>query len=546
MSAYNYQLIIKHLLEDGVNREPKKEIIYRDIVRYTWADFYERVKKLANALQELGVKKGTKVAVLDWDTHRYLELYFAVPMMGAILHTINLRLPPEHILYTAKHAEDEVLVIRDEFLPLVERVKDLLPKSLKLFIITSDTSKAVETKLEPAYDYESIVEKASPNYEFPDLDENTDATLFYTSGTTGLPKGVIFRHRDIVLHTLSVAVSSLFPSEVRLSAQDTIMPLVPFFHVHSWGVPYIAAFLAVKFVLPGRYEWDYILELMRKEKVTYTYGVPTILHALVNHPKAEEYRDVFSRLKMLIGGAALPRGLALRARQLGMKVIAAYGLSETCPALTVAGYKEHMLDWPEEKRFDVTLKTGFPFPLVKIRVVNEKGEDVPRDGKTVGEVVTRAPWCTREYYKDSEKTKELWKDGWLHTEDSGVWDEDGYIQLVGRIKFVIKSGGEWISPLILEDLISTHPAVSEVAVIPVPHEKWGERPVAIIVPKAEYKEKITEDEMRKFMEKLAEEGNVAKWWIPDRFIFVESMAKTGTGKIDVMKLIEQYKSLKLE
>jgi len=289
-----------------------------------------------------------------------------------------------------------------------------------------------------------------------------------------------------------------------------------------------------------------ILELMRKEGVTYTYCVPTILHALVYHPKAEEYRDVFSRLRASIGGAALPRGLALRARELGMKVTSGYGLSETCPVLTISGYKEHMLDWPEDKKLEVRLKTGLPIPLVKLRVVNEKGEDVPKDEKSIGEIVVRAPWCTREYYKDPEKTKELWKDGWLHTGDLAVWDEDGYVKIVGRLKFVIKSGGEWISPLILEDLLSTHPAVSEVAVIPVPHEKWGERPIAVIVPKAEYKDKITEDDLRKFMLKLADEGKVAKWWIPDRFIFTDSLPKTGTGKVDVLKLIEQYKTLKLE
>ncbi len=240
MSAYNYQLIIKNILEWGVNRAPNKEIVYRDLVRYTWSQFYERVKMLANALEELGVKRGTKVAVLDWDTHRYLELYFAVPMMGAILHTINLRLPPEHILYTMKHAEDEVLVVRDEFLPIVERVKDMLPESLRTFIITSDTGTMPETKLEPAYDYESLVKEASPDYEFPELDENTDATIFYTSGTTGLPKGVIFTHRQITLHTLCVALVSLFPGEFHLTSQDVVMPLVPFFHVHSWGMPYMS------------------------------------------------------------------------------------------------------------------------------------------------------------------------------------------------------------------------------------------------------------------------------------------------------------------
>ena len=544
--AYSYPLLIKYLLEYGVERAPNKEIVYRDLVRYTWRGFYDRVKKLARALADLGVKPGMKVGVLDFDTHRYMELFFAVPMMGAVLHTINLRLPPKWILHTIRHAEDDVFVIRDEFVPLLEKVKGMLPPSVKWFIIGSDKGEMPSTTLEPAYEYEELLKEAKPDYEFPDFDENTWATLFYTTGTTGLPKGVWFTHRQIVLHTLSLIIHlSALPAESNLVTTDVIMPMVPFFHVHSWGIPYVAALLGMKMVLLGRYEPELIFELMRKEGVTVSHMVPTLLHMMVYHPKAEEYRDALSRWKVIIGGAALPKGLAMRARELGIRVMAGYGLSETCPVLTIAVFKDHMLDWPEEAKLDVAIKTGFPLPLVRLRVVDEQMRDVPRDGKTIGEIVVRAPWLTQSYYKDPERSKELWRGGWLHTGDMAVWDEEGYIQITGRYKFMIKSGGEWIPPLALESILSMHEAVSEVAVIPVPSSRWGERPIALVVLKPEYKGKVSEEDLRKHMEKAVDEGKIVKWWIPDKFVFVDSLPKTSVGKIDYLKLIEQYKTMQL-
>lgn len=545
--AYKYPLLIKDLLEYGIQRAPDKEIVYRNVIRYTWKEFYERVKRLANALSELGIEKGDKIGVLDFDTHRYLELYFAVPMMGAILHTINLRLPPEWILHTIKHAEDKILVVRDEFLPMIEKIKGILPQSIKFFIIGSDKGEMPSTTLEPAYEYESLLKEAKPEYEFPELNENTTATLFYTTGTTGLPKGVIFTHRQIVLHTLATVIHlSAFPAEVKVDSTDVLMPMVPFFHVHSWGMPYNASLLGMKLVLLGKYEPETIFEIMRKEGVTFSHMVPSLLHMMVYNPKAEEYRDVLSKWKVVIGGAALPKGLAKRAKELGIKAMAGYGLSETCPVLTISVYKEHMLDLDEERKIDVAIRTGFPIPLVKLRVVDEQMKDVPKDWKSMGEIIVRSPWCTSEYYKDPEKTSELWRGGWLHTGDMAKWDEEGYIQIGGRTKFVIKSGGEWIPHLLLEDLLSLHPAVSEVAVIGVPSSKWGERPVALLVLKQEYKEKPpTEEEFKEYLSKAVEQGKIAKWWIPDKFVFVETLPKTSVGKIDYMRLWKEYETMKL-
>ncbi|MEM3832201.1 MAG: fatty acid--CoA ligase [Thermoprotei archaeon] len=541
MSYYEYPLLIKKILVQTLYRQPPTEIVYRDISRYSWMKFYERIQRLANALESIGAKKGSKVAVIDFDTHRYLEAYFAIPMIGAVLHTVNIRLPPEQILYTAVHAEDDIVLVRDEFLPLVEKVASALP-TVKAWIIMSDTGSTPSTSLKPAYYYEDLLNSVSSHYEFPDFDENTEATLFYTSGTTGLPKGVHFTHRQLVLHTLALtSMLSSYPSVVNITSKDVMMPLVPFFHVHSWGLPYTAAMLGNKIVLLGRYDPKIALELIKKEKVTFSHMVPTILHMILNHPEIDNYKDYLKNWKVVIGGAALPKTLALKAMQFGIKIMAGYGLSETAPVLTIANPREDMLEWPSEKLIDIVIKTGIPIPLVELRVIDAEGKDVPRDSKTVGEIVVRTPWLTRDYYKDPEKTKELWAGGWLHTGDIAVIDEYGYIKIVDRIKDVVKSGGEWISSLTLEDLIALHPAVSEVAVIGAPHPRWGERPVAIIVAKKGMQ--VTEDELKKHLENYVESGRITKWWIPDKFIFVNEIPKTSTGKIDKKILRDQYKTL---
>ncbi|MGP3668124.1 MAG: long-chain fatty acid--CoA ligase [Candidatus Bathyarchaeota archaeon] len=536
MSTYEYQLTLTKILERAVNVFPDVEIVYRNIFRYTYADLYRRIQKLANVLKKLGVREGVKIATLELNTHRHLELYFAVPCMGAVLHMANPRLSLEEIAYILNHAEDEVLFVNEAFLPIVEAMSDKL-KTIKYYVIMSDKKEIPETKLKPVYEYEELIDSASSTYEFPELGENQVATMGYTTGTTGLPKGVYFTHRQNVLHTLSVAAA--LGCYLKITHYDTILHVVPMYHVHSWGMPYVATMLGMKQVFPGMFDPKIFLELVKNEKVTYTCMVPTVLDMILKHPEVDNYKPHLEGLNVIIGGAALPRALCERGRSYGMNVLAAYGLSETCPVLTIAYLKRSMVEWSREEKIEKWVKTGLPIPLVDLRIVDSQGNDVKKDEKQMGEIVVRAPWLTKEYYKDPEKTKELWAGGWMHTGDIAVLDKDGYVKIVDRAKDVVKSGGEWISSLTLEDVILTHPAVSEVAVVGVEHERWGERPIALIVLKPEYKDKVSEDDFKEHLKKFPEK--IPRWWMPDRFIFVESIPKTSVGKIDKKVLRQKYK-----
>ena len=540
--SLNYQLTIDKLLLQTIHRKSKSEIVYGR-TRYDWVEFCSRIRKLASGLQGMGVRKGSKVAVLDFDTNRYLEAYFAVPMMGAILHTVNIRLPPEHIAYTMGHAEDDFVLLRDDFVPMATKIASNV-KSIKGVVTMSDTGSAPSLPLKNVKFYDDMLAEADGGYEFPELDENTQATIFYTSGTTGMPKGVWFTHRQIVLHTLSaqIGLSSSAPPN-RLYFTDVVMPLVPFFHVHCWGIPYAVAMNGQKIVLAGRYDPTAILELISREKVTFSDMVPTILNMIVNHPSVEKYTEALSRWKVVIGGSALPRELAVRARRLGIKVMSGYGLSETAPILTLANPNErHALMNDEELLDSLLLKTGIPIPLVQIRVVDGEMKDVPRDSKSTGEIVVRGPWLTKEYYKDEEKTKELWAGGWLHTGDMAVVDHEGYLTIVDRIKDAVKSGGEWIPTLILEDLLVRHPALSEAAVIGAKEKNWGERPVAIVSLRPG--QTTDEADLTKHCQKLVADGKIAKFWVPERFIIMaEPLPKTSTGKLDKKILREKYSAI---
>lgn len=536
---YDYNLTVSRILGQTLQRNSSSEIVYGK-TRYTWPRFFERVQRLASALDKLGVKKGSKVAIVDVDTNRYLEAYYAVPMMGAVLHTVNVRLPLEHVGYTVQHAEDEVVLVRDEFLPLAIKLAPKA-KSVKALVTMSDSGSAPGLPF-PGGSYEDLLASASSHYDFPELDENTTATLFYTSGTTGFPKGVWFTHRQLVLHTLALAAVFSAPP-LSVTASDVVLPMVPFFHVHGWGFPYFAGLLGQKIVLAGKYDPVNVLALLEREKVTFSSMVPSLLNMLLSHPDATNYREALSRWKVGVGGSALPRNLALTARKFGIKIMSGYGLSETAPVLTLATPKDELLQLPEDEMLDrVLLKAGTPIPLAEIRVVDDKMRDVPRDSKTMGEVVARAPWTTREYYKDPEGTKRLWADGWLHTGDIAVMDEHGYVSIVDRMKDVVKSGGEWISTIILEDLLANHPAVFETAVINGKDEKWGERPVAIVAlrPGAS----ATEEELKKHLEGYVREGKIASFWVPDRVLVVtESLPKTSTGKVDKKPLREKYQGI---
>lgn len=537
--SYQYPLIIKKILSTGVIYGQNQEIVYRDKFRYKYQDMHRRVHRLANGLAALGIKKGDVIGILDFDSHRSLECFFAIPMMGAVMHTLNYRLTPEQIVYTINHGGDSVILVHTDFLPLLEAIRGHL-KTVKKIIVMTEDGKVPETKLTIDDEYDSLLKKSATHYDFPDLDENTQATLFYTTGTTGDPKGVHFTHRQLVLHTLILGVTiGGYDMRGGFRSGDVYMPLTPMFHVHAWGVPYLATMLGVKQVYPGRYEPEMLLKLILTEKVTFSHCIPTIIHMLVTNPVAKKVD--LSKWKVVIGGAALPRALAKAAMELGIQISAAFGMSETCPLVTAANLKSTMLGLDEEKKLDIYIKTGLPAPLVEVEVVDPWGKFLPHDGKSTGELVMRAPWLTRSYYKDPEKTSSLWKDGWLHGGDVAYIDPDGYVQLTDRLKDVIKTGGEWVSSLDMENQVSQHPAVSEAAVIGIPDAKWGERPLVIIVPRPEFKGKLTIDEMKLYMKKLADEGKIPKYGIPERYEFIDTMPRTSVGKVNKIELRKTFK-----
>lgn len=536
-SAYDYPLIIKHLLHTPIAHAADQEIVYRDLHRFDYRTLRRRIGQLASGLASHGVKPGDTVAVLDWDSHRYLECFFAVPMMGAVLHTVNIRLSAEQLLYTINHAEDDVILVNSEFLPMLEEIKDRIER-VKTFILLTDTPDRQATSLPIAAEYEELLASSSADYTFGDFDENTRATTFYTTGTTGLPKGVYFSHRQLVLHTLSTMAALGTPVGERLHRADVYMPITPMFHVHAWGIPYIATVMGIKQVYPGRYTPDGLLGLIQREKVTFSHCVPTLLHMLLNSPASHNVD--LAGWKVIIGGSALPRGLAKAALERGIDVFGGYGMSETCPVLTLAQLTPAMLQRDVDAQVDVRVKAGRPIPLVDLRIVDDEMHDVPHDGQAAGEVVVRAPWLTQGYLNDRQSSEQLWRGGYLHTSDIGTIDSLGYLQITDRIKDVIKSGGEWISSLEIEDILSQYPGVSEAAVIGMPDEKWGERPVALLVLKAAAAGTVNDDQIKAFVAGYAERGVISKWAIPSRVLFVEQIDKTSVGKLDKKLLRQKY------
>jgi fatty-acyl-CoA synthase len=512
--------------------------VYSDKLRYTYRTLNERIHRLAGGLEKLDVQPGDTVAVFDYDSHRYLECFFAIPMMGAVLQTINWRLSADQILYTINHAEAKMIIIHNDFVPILEDIRDQL-ESAQTIVLISEAEAGPDAKLNFAAEYEELLQSVSGDYAFRDLDENTKATTFYTTGTTGNPKGVYFSHRQLVLHTLSVAIScGAYHTIGRFRSNDVYMPMTPMFHVHAWGFPYVATMLGVKQIYPGPYEPHKLLKLIRDENVTYSHCVPTILQMLLNCPAAQEVD--LSNWKVVIGGARLPKGLATAAQELGVEIHAGYGMSETGPVMSMATPKEDMLDWEKDELLDVIIKTGKPIPLAEFEVFDAQGNALPHDGESSGEVVMRSPWLTQSYFKTPQKTAELWRSGWLHSGDVGYIDKEGYLQITDRIKDVIKSGGEWISSLDLENLMSQHEAVLESAAIGVPDEKWGERPMMVITLKPEFKDKVSAEDFMQFMKKFAEEGKLPKYGVPDRYEFVEQIPKTSVGKLDKKELRKHY------
>jgi len=528
-SAHDAPLSIGHILERGVAAAPSQEIVYGDRLRYTYATLAQRVQRLASALAALGVKPGATVAIMDWDSHRYLECFFAVPMMGAVLHTVNVRISPEQILYTINHAQDDVILVNAEFLPIVESIHAKIRPGVKLVLINDQDAKP-QTSLPFAAEYEAMLAQAKPSFAFPQLDENMRATTFYTTGTTGLPKGVYYSHRQLVLHTYATIAAMANAAHAAFTARDVYMPITPMFHVHAWGFPYVATMLGVKQVYPGRYVPDTLLALIGREKVTFSHCVPTILQMMLSCPAAAG-ADL-NGWKTIIGGSALPLPLARAALERGVDIIAGYGMSETCPILTLSHLLPQMLAEPREQTLPYRCKAGRPIPFVQLRIVDDELNDVAHDGTSQGEIVVRSPWLTQGYLGEPERSEELWRGGWLHTGDVGVIDEHGYVKIVDRIKDVVKTGGEWVSSLDLEDIILRAPGVGEVAVVGIPDARWGERPVALVVCKPGDAGRVSEDAIRRHVGEYAERGAISKYAVPDRVHFVDAIPKTSVGKLD--------------
>ena len=533
--AHNYQLLIKNILNTPIYFDPNQEIVYRADKRFTYATFKKRVHKLANMLSAMGVKKGDTVAVMDYDSHRYLECYFAIPMLGAILHTINIRLSPEQILYTIDHAEDDVILAHTDFLPVLEQIKGRL--DVESFIVLSDDELIPPTSLHVKGEYETLLHDQADFFDFPDFDENTRATTFYTTGTTGFPKGVYFTHRQLVLHTLG-ALSTLgsAPHQGNFRQDDVYMPITPMFHVHAWGLPYVATMLGVKQVYPGRYIPDLLLELIAKEKVTFSHCVPTIMHMLFNSPKIHEVD--LRGWKVMIGGAALPKAMCQEALKRGIDMFTGYGMSETCPILSIAQLTPEMLALDDDAQSDIRIKTGRSMALVEIQVVDEGMHPLPHDGTHTGEIVVRSPWLTQGYFKDQKNSEILWQGGYLHTGDIATMDEKGYIKITDRMKDIIKVGGEWVSSLEIEDIINRHPDVKEVAVIGIDDEKWGERPLALIVK--DPTKTISDKEIMLHAKEFIKKGIMARESMLLKIKFVESIDKTSIGKVDKKELRKKY------
>ena len=531
------------LLTGFLNRAERyfghKKIISRTgenaIHEFTYKQYANRTRKLAQALEKLGMTRGTKVATFCWNHHRHLEAYFAVPCAGAVLHMVNIRLFPEHIIYVVNHAEDEIILVDDSLLPLVEAVAPHF-KTVQAYVICGDNVDLSKTTLPNAYSYEELLAEASGDYVFPeDLDENSPAGMCYTSATTGMPKGVVYTHRSIVLHSSLMA----FADGVGLKERDVVLPVVPMFHANAWGLPFACVNIGATQVLPGpMFTPQLILDLFEKYNVTVSAGVPTIWLGVLQEQRANA-RDLSSLRSLVCGGSASPLGLIRAFEEMGIEYYTGFGMTETSPLVSLSMLTSEMDAYSFDEKMEVRLTQGLTMPFVETRIVNENG-DVPWDGKTMGEIIVRGPWIAAEYYKD-ERTAEAFKDGWLYTGDIAVYTPDGYIRITDRTKDLIKSGGEWISSIELENALMTHQKVFEAAVIAIPHEKWIERPLACVVPKPEFKDNISKEEL---LQSLIDQ--FPKKWVPDDIVFLEEIPKTSVGKFLKAKLRDELKDYTLQ
>jgi len=524
-----YQMQLKPLLMRGVLYFGNKEGIYspdhggREF-RCTWQEEYERICRLANALSNLGIEQGDKVGTFAWNTHRHGELSFAVPMMGAVFHPTNIRYGRDHLIYAINHSNDKIMFVDEDLIPLLEGVSDEL-ETVKSYVVMTPSDKLPQTKLSPVYSYEELLRQASPTYDFPDdIPENSLAMLTYTGGTVGKPKGIPWSPRSIVLSIFGL----IGPDQVSLCEEDTVMIVVNLFHINAHNFTWVTAMAGGKIVWPGPHPSpEDQLKLIEKEKVTHFQGVTAVLNLALQEWDKGKY-DLSSLKKVYSGSTAPNQALIEALENKGLRLHWTYGMAEgRVISNTVTSHRKHMEGWPKEKYLQKMTHQGLPMPGVEVRVVNlDTGEDVAWDGKERGEVLVRGLWAAQEYYNEPEATSEVFKDGWLHTGDVAVVEEDGYLYLVDRIKDIIKSAGEWISSVDLENAIMDNPVVRQAAVFGIPDPKWEERPVAAVILKDEYKGRVTGEDIVKPLR-----SRFAKWWLPDHVVFVDELPMTGTMKV---------------
>ncbi len=534
----DYPLTLQHTFNRAIHLFPEREVATlteEGIHRYTYADFGRRTTRLAAALAKLGVKQGDRVATFGWNSYRHLELYFAIPCMGAVLHTLNIRLFADQIAYIANDAEDSIIFVDGDLVPLLEPLAEKLP-TVRQYVIMGKPSPKATGKLSPSIDYEELLESAPEEFAWPKLDENMACAMCYTSGTTGNPKGVVYSHRSTFLHSLCTTQADT----LALSEHDTLLPVVPMFHANAWGLAHAAPLVGAKQVFPSRFmDPAKIAQLIADERVTLAAGVPTIWIGLLQVLAKQDY-DLSSLTRILCGGSAVPLSLIEGLQKHNLTIVQGWGMTEMSPLGTLGIIKHKFQGLSNDEKNRIRAKQGVPVAGVDLRLVDlATNQEVPWDGKTYGEIQVRGPWIARAYYHDTESASKF-MDGWFRTGDVAVIDADGYVQVVDRTKDLVKSGGEWISSIELEGLIMGHSKVLEAAVIAVPHPVWQERPVACVVPKQEYKDQITKEEIREYLS-----SRVAKWWLPDEILFLEAIPKTSVGKFDKKVLRAQFANISL-
>ena len=533
-SMMDYPLTLQAILERIPKVYAAVEIVSRlpdgSLHRYTYLDFYRRAKALAEALDRAGLQPGDRVATLCWNHYAHLEAYFGVPAAGGVVHTLNLRLHAQELAFIVNHARDRFLIVDDVLLPLFEQFRGKV-KLERVFVVRHQATRRQNADLpQGAEDYEELLLTARGGYEFPRPDENDAAAMCFTSGTTGNSKGVLYSHRALVLHALAFSL----PDSFCVSQHDVAMALAPMFHANAHGLPHVAIMLGCKLVLPGRQlDPQSVLDLFSSEQVTLATAVPTvwagILEALEKEPRrwklAREFRG-------FVGGTAVPEALVRKLDQRGLRLIQVWGMTETTPVAVCSTLKSHMRAWTEDEQYRVRVRQGRALPFMEVRVVNDHGE-APWDGTTMGELHVRGPWVASGYF-NAPGTEDRWTaDGWLRTGDIATIDQEGYVQIADRAKDLVKSGGEWISSVDLENALVAHPAVREAGVIAVPHPKWDERPVAVVVLRPDAT--ATPDELREFLS-----SRFAKWQLPDAFVFLDELPHTSTGKLSKLELRKRF------